>query len=68
MCVCVLFLRAWNYSTKQLVHTRTFDKLRIGHLLYASDGSVLVVGCTNGTLRILCPNTLADKQVKKENK
>jgi WD40 repeat protein len=56
-------LWAWNYSSKQLVSTREFEKLRVSHLVYSSDGASLIVGCTNGTLRILCPNSLADKQV-----
>mmetsp|Transcript_33102 Transcript_33102/g.55453 ORF Transcript_33102/g.55453 Transcript_33102/m.55453 type:complete len:898 (-) Transcript_33102:322-3015(-) len=55
-------LWAWNYSSKQLVSTREFEKLRISHLVYSSDGASLIVGCTNGTLRILDPNSLADKQ------
>lgn len=52
----------WNYSTKHMLMRRQFEKLRGCVLTFSPDGTRLAVGCTNGSLRILNPNTLEDVQ------
>eukprot|EP00854_Cymbomonas_tetramitiformis_P005148 gene5148-6259_t len=52
----------WNYSTKHMLMRRQFEKLRGCVLTFSPDGTRLAVGCTNGSLRLLNPNTLEDVQ------
>lgn len=52
--------RVWNYSTKHLMSTREFESLEPCIVAYSPDGAFMALGCTNGTVRILNPDSLED--------
>ncbi|KAF0684613.1 Aste57867_23417 [Aphanomyces stellatus] len=53
-------VQLWEYNTKRLVMMRNFDKLRPQCLTYSPSGKHLLVGFTNGTIKLVHAATLDD--------
>lgn len=62
------FLHIWNYNTRSLHLVKVFDKF-VPHILqYSPDGKLLVVGFTNGHVKILKSSDLSEVLVSRDSK